>query len=253
MCCQQGLRALSRAIGQERRFLAGNLQHRRAKGTQKAVGIARAKSRARPAGDDDDGLMSILPARVTQCTGLRGVRWNFSKPDRCIAVEAPERPRDACRTCESAVEQRQSLDRAVIHHQRCANRIDPAEREFLTRRFQAELAHLVGQPVPGHSIDVCSGAMESLFFVSANDRADALLHTPLQFVYRDVEIRPRSLHLDVGGPDHLGPFLGFIADELAEVVRRARKHHAAEVGEPRLHLGIGKRGVDLGVEFLDDR
>ena len=120
------------------------------------------------------------------------------------------------------------------------NRINPAEREFLTRRFQADLAYLVGQPVAGHSIDFCSGAMESLFFVGANNRANALLHTPLQFAYRD-EIRPRSLHLDVGGPDHLGPFLGFIADELAEVVRRARKHHAAELGEPRLHLWIGKR------------
>ena len=76
--------------------------------------------------------------------------------------------------------------RAVIHRERCVNRINPAEREFLKRRFQADLAHLVGQPVPGHSIDFCPGAMESLFFVSANNRADALLHTPLQFAYRDV-------------------------------------------------------------------
>ena len=66
------------------------------------------------------------------------------------------------------------------------NRIDPAEREFLTRRFQADLAHLVGQPVPGYSIDVRSGAMESLLFVGVNNRANALLHTPLQFAYRDV-------------------------------------------------------------------
>ena len=34
------------------------------------------------------------------------------------------------------------------------DRIDPAEREFLERRFQADLAHLVGQPVPGYLIDV---------------------------------------------------------------------------------------------------
>ena len=32
-----------------------------------------------------------------------------------------------------------------------------------------------------------------------------------------------------------------------------RKHHAAEVGEPRLYLRIGKRGIDLGIELLDDR
>ena len=68
------------------------------------------------------------------------------------------------------------------------------------------------------------------------------------------EHRPcRSLRLDVGGADHPGPFLGFIADELAEISRRARQSTAAEVGESRLDLGIGKRGVDLAVEFLDDR
>ena len=50
MCCQQGLRALSRAIGKEWRFLAGNLQHRRTKRTQKTVGIAWAKSGARARG-----------------------------------------------------------------------------------------------------------------------------------------------------------------------------------------------------------
>ena len=93
---------------------------------------------------------------------------------------------------KAAVEQRQSLDPAVIHRERCVDRIDPAEREFLARRFQADLAHLVGQPVPGHSIDFRPGAMESLFLVSANDSADALLHTPLQFVFgtKSAEITP---------------------------------------------------------------
>jgi hypothetical protein len=43
----------------------------------------------------------------------------------------------------------QSLDLAVIHHERCADRIDPSEPEFLERWFRADLAHLVGQPVPG--------------------------------------------------------------------------------------------------------
>jgi len=32
---------------------------------------------------------------------------------------------------------------------------------------------------------------------------------------------PASLHLDVDRPDHLGPFLGFLGDQLAEVGRRA--------------------------------
>jgi hypothetical protein len=59
--------------------------------------------------------------------------------------------------------------------------------------------------------------------------------------------------LDIGGPDHLVPFLGFVGDEPAEVGGRAGERHAAEVGQPRLDLRIGERGVDLGVERLDDR
>src|SRR3954452_25379844 len=65
-------------------------------------------------------------------------------------------------------------------------------------------------------------------------------------------IRPESLHLNFGGADHLGPLLGFIADELAEVLRRAWQHRAAEVGEPRLYVRIGKRCIDLAVELFDD-
>ena len=61
-----------------------------------------------------------------------------------------------------------------------------------------------------------------------------------------------SLRLDVGRPDHLAPLLGFVGDELAEVGGRARKRRAAEVGEPRLDLGIGEAGVDLLVELVDD-
>src|SRR5262245_54398196 len=36
-----------------------------------------------------------------------------------------------------------------------------------------------------------------------------------------------SLRLDVGRPDHLGPLLGLVGDELAEVGGRARKRRAA--------------------------
>jgi hypothetical protein len=43
-----------------------------------------------------------------------------------------------------------------------------------------------------------------------------------------------SLRLDVEGPDHLAPLLGFVGDELGEVSRRARKRRAAEVGSLRL-------------------
>jgi hypothetical protein len=60
------------------------------------------------------------------------------------------------------------------------------------------------------------------------------------------------VRLDVGGPDHLAPLFGFLSDQLAEVSRRTRKHRAAEIGEPRLHRGIGESRIDLLVECVDD-
>src|SRR5262249_28421878 len=176
MCRQQGLRAPLRAISKERRVLAGNLEHRRTKGASKAFGIARTKSGARAARYDDNGLMFILPACVTQWTGLCGVGWNFGKSNRCSAIELAERTGDACRAREGAVKERQSVDRAVIHHERRVNGIDPAHRKFLTHRFKPDPVHLVGQPIPGYSIDWRPRAVESLLLVSANNRANTLLH-----------------------------------------------------------------------------
>src|ERR1700704_2726476 len=62
----------------------------------------------------------------------------------------------------------------------------------------------------------------------------------------------RSLRLDIGRPDHLAPFLGFVSNQLAEVGGRARKHRAAKVGKPRLQLGIGEPRVDRLAELIDD-
>jgi hypothetical protein len=39
-----------------------------------------------------------------------------------------------------------------------------------------------------------------------------------------------SFGLDIGGPDHLAPLLGFIDDQLAEVGGRAGKRNAAQIG-----------------------
>src|SRR5262249_45390146 len=61
-----------------------------------------------------------------------------------------------------------------------------------------------------------------------------------------------SLRLDVGGPDHLAPFLGFLGDQLAELDRRSRQRRAAEVGETGLHLRVVESRVDLLVELVDD-
>src|SRR5262245_54391870 len=66
-------------------------------------------------------------------------------------------------------------------------------------------------------------------------------------------IRPaRSFRLDTRELDHLAPLLGVIGDELAEVGGRAWKCSGTQLGEPRLHLGIGESRVDLLVELLDD-
>ena len=61
-----------------------------------------------------------------------------------------------------------------------------------------------------------------------------------------------SFRLDVSGPDHLGPLLGFLGNERPEIARRATENNAAEVGELSLQLGIGEAGIDLLVEFIDD-
>src|SRR5262249_53554953 len=61
-----------------------------------------------------------------------------------------------------------------------------------------------------------------------------------------------SFWLDAGELDHLGPFLGLIGDELAEIGRRTGEHGATKLGKPRLDLGIGECGVGLPVELVDD-
>ena len=53
-----------------------------------------------------------------------------------------------------------------------------------------------------------------------------------------------SGRLDAGELDHLGPLLGLIGDELAEVGGRARERRGPRLAKPRLYGGIGKRGDD---------
>src|SRR5262245_8660876 len=58
--------------------------------------------------------------------------------------------------------------------------------------------------------------------------------------------------LDVSRPDHLAPLLRFVGDQPAKVGGHHRQRHATKVGKPRLDLGIGKAGIDLFIELLDD-
>src|SRR5262245_21606663 len=57
----------------------------------------------------------------------------------------------------------------------------------------------------------------------------------------------------MGGPDHLGPFLRFVGEELAELGWRERERRAAEIGKARLDFGISEGNRDLAVELIDDR
>src|SRR5262249_61887783 len=61
-----------------------------------------------------------------------------------------------------------------------------------------------------------------------------------------------SLRLEVGGPDDLAPFRGFVGDKLAELGRRSRQRRAAEVSKTGLHLRVVESRVDLLVELVDD-
>src|SRR5215471_18850978 len=84
-------------------------------------------------------------------------------------------------------------------------------------------------------------------------------HPAMQTVVRSTSTQPysgarppRSLRLDVGGADHLAPLFGFGGNELSEVGGRTGKGYGTQIGEPRLHLRIGERGVDRLVQLGDD-
>src|SRR5262245_1433311 len=61
-----------------------------------------------------------------------------------------------------------------------------------------------------------------------------------------------SVCFDVRRPDHLGPLLCFVGDEVAERAGTHRHRLAAELYQLRLDFQIGKRGIDLPVELVDD-
>ena len=64
--------------------------------------------------------------------------------------------------------------------------------------------------------------------------------------------RTGLIRFDIGRPNHLGPFFGFLNDKLAEIVGRARHLDAAQIGDPCFHIRIDQGRVDLLVEDLDD-
>src|SRR5260221_9910787 len=61
-----------------------------------------------------------------------------------------------------------------------------------------------------------------------------------------------SFHLGARGNHDLRPLRRLGGDDLAEVRGRADDRFASELGEARLHLGIGEGAVGLGIDLLDD-
>src|SRR5215470_2888790 len=59
------------------------------------------------------------------------------------------------------------------------------------------------------------------------------------------------LRLDARHLDHLGPLLGFLSNEFAEIGRRERKLSATFVGKPRLYFEVSESSVDFPVEPID--
>src|SRR5204863_8356107 len=80
--------------------------------------------------------------------------------------------------------------------------------------------------------------------------------TSLAFAERVLrDIRPGSrgsLRLDVGGPDHLAPLLGFGGEELAKFGRLTGKRCIAQIAESRFHLGAHETRIGLPFEPSDD-
>src|SRR6516165_2539710 len=104
---------------------------------------------------------------------------------------------------------------------------------------------------PATAMSTCGGSCQSAPEVSARPALSSK-EAPAGIGSSDIATHLLLLWLDVGGPDHLGPFLGFSGNECPEI-GRAGNEHAAEVGEPGLELGIGEAGVDLAIELIDDR
>src|SRR5215831_6122646 len=60
------------------------------------------------------------------------------------------------------------------------------------------------------------------------------------------------VHFRAGEFDHLGPLLSLAGEKLGEIGGRARQRRATQLGNPRLHSGVGKGGVEFLIEPLNN-
>src|SRR5215813_11763885 len=62
----------------------------------------------------------------------------------------------------------------------------------------------------------------------------------------------QSVRLGAGELDDLGPFLGFLDEQLAETSGGRGKHHGAQFRKSCFDPGIGEARIDLSIELVDD-
>jgi hypothetical protein len=63
----------------------------------------------------------------------------------------------------------------------------------------------------------------------------------------------RLLRFDIRCPNEFPPFLGFVSDEFSKLGRRHRHRGGSKIGKASLEVRVGESGVDLSIEFVDDR
>src|SRR5262245_57943678 len=61
-----------------------------------------------------------------------------------------------------------------------------------------------------------------------------------------------SIRFDARELDHLGPFLGFLGNQLSKVDGRTPNYYAAQIGNACSKLGISEACIDLCIQVIDD-
>jgi hypothetical protein len=112
------------------------------------------------------------------------------------------------------------------------------KKDFTSCRAGARPGHPIKRHRPGYSV--------------TSSKRPGTRHSPNGIYGICAASASASLRLDVGCQDHLAPFHGLVGDKLGEIGGRARQHGRAEIGEPRLEVGIGKARIDLRVQPFDD-
>src|SRR5262245_36203656 len=112
------------------------------------------------------------------------------------------------------------------------------------------LVPLPGRPSQGSSLSILTEPHAELApFHTRSSRRRYSLNGALWNVHAGV---PVLLGPDARRLDHFGQLFGVIRDKLPEGGRRARKHGAAQLGDPRVNFRINETNTDFLIELVDD-